>query len=429
MTEVITGTGLDFDDILNEALLEGALASGRSMGQIVRQFGGPAAIAAGYNGGRPANVTLSNTWTTADQAYLEQWAGVLSDVQLGQQLGRSPVAIKIRRKRSGLPSPTTHEDYVTANIVSRKLGVCVKAVCKWIDRGYMKADPAPLADRLVWRMRRSYFYAWALNPDNWILFYRSIRNPSRIRDTKLRQLILRRAEQWGDEWWTAGEVAKYHRVEQQDINRYIHAGKLPAVRWNNWMVRRSDATNPNLIFYKGKGSDAFNRNSTARRDAFIVLAVAVGLPYQQISNMMSRGGSWSHTTTYVRHSNIARRGLISEIIEQHGLPVRYRESDGATWADWRTCGHRFTLIEQAMKKWFQGELISRHERYALGGMLRSAVVWVEGADSPIARALLNVGFPGEVLLRKAMDVYQVLIDEVDNESEEKYDGPGSSAED
>lgn len=88
---------------------------------------------------------------------------------------------------------------------------------------------------------------------NWVYFIRSVRRPERIRDERLRRLLVKRKVTWGDEWWTTGEAAEFHGVESTDVQRYIVAGRLPAVKYQNWMVLRSEATRPGLRFFRGRG--------------------------------------------------------------------------------------------------------------------------------------------------------------------------------
>jgi len=81
-------------------------------------------------------------------------------------------------------------------------------------------------------------------------YYRLARMSDTKLDRRLACLVALAVERWGDEWLTPGQVAETHGVGHQDVNRYIHAGKLPGVKWGNWRIRRSDAKR--VYFHKGR---------------------------------------------------------------------------------------------------------------------------------------------------------------------------------
>ena len=328
---------------------------------------------------------------------------MLGDAEIGVALGRSEAAVRVRVRRMGLVTPIKHPDYLTAQRAALALGVDVHAVCGWIDRGLLAAELAPLSDRKVWRIRRSAFYAWALNPLNWVYFIRSVRRPERIRDERLRRLLVKRKATWGDEWWTTGEAAEFHGVESTDVQRYIVAGKLPAVKYQNWMVLRSEATRPVLRFFKGRGAGVFERAGTAAGDAFIVLAAAVGIPWAHISRMTgnrSLGGAWTRWEAMKR-----RPGYVPWLIRAFGLPVLYRAGDGAVWTDWRPLAHRFPALARDWSALERGEMLDAGSRYRIGGVLRSAAVWAEDADT-LAALGPGRGVPGMGSLRDGVAVYE-----------------------
>lgn len=398
---------LDLDELLESAVLEAALAGGRDPKLAARQFGVSRVIAAGVaRGDVPAPATAhgqANRWSPEEMAFLRANAGVLGDAEIGAALGRSENAVRVQVRRKGLMTPVKHPDYLTAQAAARVLGVDVHAVCGWIDRGLLAAELAPLSDRKVWRIRRTAFYAWAMRPENWVYFIRSVRRPERIRDERLRRLLVKRKATWGDEWWTTGEAAEFHGVESTDVQRYIVAGRLPGVKHQNWMVLRSEATRPGLRFFKGKGAGVFERSGTPAGDSFIVLAAAVGIPWAHISRMTrnrSLGGAWTRWEAMKR-----RPGYVPWLIRAFGLPVLYRAGDGAVWTDWRPLAHRFPALARDWSALERGERLDSGGRYRIGGVLRSAAVWVEDADT---LAALGPGrcVPGMGTLRAAAAVYE-----------------------
>ena len=143
------------DDLLEAAVLEAALADGRSPMLAARQFGTARVIAAGAAAGaREYRSPFGDQWSAEEMERLREWSGVLGDEEIAERLGRSTAAVRVRRIRRGLPGPTVHPDYLTARGAATALGVDVHAVCKWIDLGLLAAELSPLSDRKVWRVPR-----------------------------------------------------------------------------------------------------------------------------------------------------------------------------------------------------------------------------------------------------------------------------------
>ena len=404
---------INLDELLDAAVLEAALAGGRDPKLAARQFGVSRVIAAGVaRGDVPAPATAhgqANRWTPEEMAFLRANAGVLGDAEIGAALGRSEAAVRVQVRRKGLMTPVKHTDYLTAQAAARVLGVDVHAVCGWIDRGLLAAELAPVRERRIWRVRRTAFYAWALRPENWVYFIRSVWRPERIRDERLRRLLVKRKAVWGDEWWTTGEVAEFHGVESNDVQRYITAGKLPGVRYQNWMVLRSDATRPGLRFFSGAGAvgaAGFERGGTAAGDAFIVLAAAVGIPDAHISRMMGRGSSASSGGVWSRRGSIAKRGLTPWLVRAYGLPMETRP-DGAVWADWRPLAHRFRALERAWGRLGRGERITRFDRRLLAGVL-GAFMRFHQPEHPLTGKMHGNGVAKTAALVEARGIFEAF---------------------
>src|SRR5690606_26610763 len=108
-------------------------------------------IAAGPGRERKPGAKASQ-WTEAELAFLRENAGVMGDAEIAARLGRTATAVRVKIRRFGLPHPSTHPDYITANKAGRALGVDVHAVCDWIERGLLPAERAPLRGRKTWRV-------------------------------------------------------------------------------------------------------------------------------------------------------------------------------------------------------------------------------------------------------------------------------------
>lgn len=368
----------DLDELLDDAVLEAALQDGRTPALAARQFGAARVVAAVAGHGRSVNNDqpwlprgTANVWSPEDVAYLARWSGVLGTAELAARLGRTPEAISTQQFLRGLPRLSTHPDYVTGLEMARALGIDGHIVIRLIERGLLRAEMTPFAsERVIWRMKRGAFYAWATNPLNWVYFWRSVEEPSRLADEKLRRLIALRRARWlchdgqPDSWWTPGQAAAYHGVSHIDINRYIRHGRLPAVKWDNWRIRRSEVTRPGFRVYRLEDGHLRQRG-TAAMDAFLVLAIAVGIPAPHISRMM--GGRRTDSGVVVRHRAVVEHGLVPWLAEGYGLPVQLR--DGLTWADWREAAHRFPLLARTWARLAEGKSLGRRERGLMAGVL------------------------------------------------------------
>ena len=395
----------DLDALLDGVVLEAALANGRNPSLAASQYGASRVIAAARSTGGVI-ATLANRWSPDEAAFLNRYAGVLGDEEIADRLGRTVDAIRVQRIRRGLPGPASHPEYITGNRMARALGIDGHMVIDLIERGILAAELAPMRDRTTWRMRRSAFIAWAVNPANWPYFYRSVRSPERMGDARLRRLIQRRAAVWGDEWLTPGEVAALHGVHHTDVNRYINAGRLTGVKWNNWLIRRSAATAPDVRFFKGKGAGVLERAGTARGDAFLVLAAAVGVPYNQITRMARRGDHASYVQS--RLGGLHRAGYTPWLIRSFGLPVLHRPADtpvedGARWqahhaitlwADWRPVAHRFPRLARVWWGWVVVEPwgMDMADHYLVNGVLKAAVRWNVADAAEVGRLVHGLSY-------------------------------------
>lgn len=332
---------IDLDRLLETAVMEGALHEGRDPSRVATMFG--TRVYAADASGDVLQTPFANRFTAAERAFIEQWAGVMGDEEIGRRLGRTQDSIKIYRIRHELPSPMNHPDYITVNRIAGAIGTDIKSVIRLVEVGVLPVEVAPLADRLCRRMRRPAFYAWALRPSNWPYFIRSVRDTSRIRDEKLRRLLEKRKAQWGDEWLMPGEAGRILGVDHHDINRYIRSGRLRAlVKYGNWFLLRSDVENATFPICRGRGSGLFETYGTARGDAFILLATGIGMPYDHVARMTRR---WADGYGIrLRRGGIRRLGLESQLVKAFGLPLtRYGDE---WWCDWRLVARRFPLLAQ-----------------------------------------------------------------------------------
>ena len=204
------------------------------------------------------DVGCNRMWTSQEEDLLRSYHGHLTDEQIGELLGRTRVAVEIHWKRElHLPAPTTDPDYITTRRIALLLGLDNHITPSWVDRGILPGEYIPRHDdQLHRRVLRTVFFKWLFEPEHWIWF-----DIHRVPDPELRELLEQAERDWGDEWWTTNQVAEYHHVNNKDVLRYINAGRIQAIQahnrsgrnqdhWANWYILRSEATRPEIVFYR-----------------------------------------------------------------------------------------------------------------------------------------------------------------------------------
>ena len=314
----------------------------------------------------PAPIAGRLKWTGAEDEFLRASLGRLSEAEIAARLGRPVMGVHLRWSRDlKLPAPSKDPRYITPQQIGKRLGVDQHKPVRWVDSGLLSGERLPTQGRPMRRVKRVVFLRWLLDPRNWIWF-----DPRKVPDPHLRRLLELKAERWGDEWWTTRQVAAHHGVSVNDVKRYIALGKLPAVPapclggrssspyWRHWFVLRSEATRAGQVFYKGRGCGQEIARWSARGDAFLILARAVGLSTNAIGAMMG----WKSQRVSFRLKELHRRGRIPGLVERFALPVCYRPSDGALIADWRAVRDRFPRLAAACDR-FAAYLANPCSRY------------------------------------------------------------------
>ena len=296
-------------------------------------------------------------WTRQEDDFLRQHLGWLPIEAIAARLGRTPVAVTLRWKRDlALPAPSKHPDVLTVQQVAHALGVDGHAIIKLIDRGLLPGRTLP-GQRNIRVVRRVVLARWAVNPDHWPYFLGSVRDTNRIREARLRRLIERQKMRWPDEWWTPGQVARYHGLANSNpVNRYIHTGRLTGLKWGNWFIKRSAATAPDLRFFSGKGGAAaadYEQRWSDDLDAFLLLATAVGCRPGAVAKMTDcfSGQQIHHRLHVLRHRE--RLPLLLARPELAG--VQYKSTTDLLLADWRQRQVRFPALTRAITRFRQGD--------------------------------------------------------------------------
>ena len=217
---------------------------------------------------RRPNGFAARRWSEEEEEFLCENIGELSYEEIGDLIGRSANAIKIRQARRGFPSPSKRPGWLTGNDVARSLGVDIHAVTRWHNSGLMPFDIVP-GERGILNIRKVTLYRWATRPDNWIYF-----KLDRMKDFHLKHLVMRAQEIWGDRWLTIGQASKLLGCNSKSLNMRVNRGRIPEARKNgNWFIPASVIAN--IRIYPGKGGARAQQNQSriiTRADIWIVHA-------------------------------------------------------------------------------------------------------------------------------------------------------------
>ena len=251
----------------------------------------------------------SPDWTEAEDQFVRDNLGWMTDEEMGYQLGRSAIAVRLRWDRDlQLPGPSKAPDVITAHRAAQVLGIDGHKTAAWVDYGLIHGR-IMAGGRRIRLINRITFRRWVLDPRNWVYF-----NPKKVRDPELKRMLAKRAARWGDEWWSTVQVAKHHGVETGDVKRYISKGWLISFRlpvslggrdhnrkWSNHFVLKSDALQ--VKFYTGRGSN-HKPIFTPAADAWLLKARdELGMTFVHIGRTMKIGREKYNKITGTAMSN------------------------------------------------------------------------------------------------------------------------------
>ena len=375
---MIMSPTLDVDALVESAAVVGQIAGGVAPAFVAAHSPLGARAVAVLAG--PRLTTKNPAWSAEDENRLRQWLGILSEDEIARRLGRTPVAVHLRWKRDlQLTAPSKRPDVLTAEQIAQGLGIDGHQAADLIHRGILPGRRLPFRGRVARVVDRTQFLMWVVNPRHWCYFKpaRVACNPlktkhrrGRVYDVEfwqyVRRLIDRQRRRWQDEWWTPGEVARARglgskRSSTGFVNKAILSGKLPATRWSNWCILKSDAQalpQHELIAYRGiggKGQD--HKHVSEAADAFLVLALAVGCTYAETARMMKVKEKYVMS----RLKRLRLLGRIPGLIADHGLRVRWQPATGCVSADYRDYANRFPRLARLMARAGAGERLTRSQ--------------------------------------------------------------------
>jgi len=281
------------------AVAFGQLQSGTSP-QLLSRSMGDREVSLLRRGVQSRKIAGANRWTEEEQAFVRETLGYLGLDEIANALGRSKNAVKILYTRKGWPAPSKQPHELTACQIARRMRACVKKICLLIDIGILPGRVMPGSLRRIHLVRRVTFERWLVNPANWIYF-----DHRHIADRRWRRLVELAKQRWPDEWLTTGQAARLLGLTNSNsVNARIKRGQLPARRWANWHVLRSDVERQHVV--PGKGSPGRSRLPfTERGDTFLQFARAEGKGWAEIGKLM--GPRYSEKRAPYRHKQLQRR--------------------------------------------------------------------------------------------------------------------------
>ena len=236
--------------------------------------------------------THGRKWTEEEDSFLRKNLGWLIDAEIGEQLGRSEVAVHLRWSRDlHLPSPSKAPDVITAHQAARMLGIDCHKTAHWVDMGLIPGR-VMAGGRKIRLIQRVHFMMFVCSPKNWMWF-----NPKKVQDLHLKRLLQLKVKRWGDEWWTLPQVAKYHGVDKRMVQLHVaRIQDLPAYHlpislggrdfnraWSNWYIKKSDAV---AFEFKHRGDDM--TSITPRGLKWLKKALRLGWSCAAIGRSMKR---------------------------------------------------------------------------------------------------------------------------------------------
>ncbi len=205
-------------------------------------------------------------WTPTEDVFLKSNLGTLSVAEIGRALGRTAAAIHNRWKRDlHLPAPRRNPGWLTLEAFSCGIGIDGHQAKALVERGLIQArrlpSDNPKKGHGIRVVDRKLALEWIADPMHWIYFkpervglfrkrgQRHMGRPDVVFWREARAAIERSRRTWKDAWLTPLQTARLiglpinqrRPLHCHGINKAIHLKLLPAVRWGNWRILRSEA--------------------------------------------------------------------------------------------------------------------------------------------------------------------------------------------
>jgi len=344
-------------------------------------------------------------WTDEEDDFLRANMTKMSKARMALCLGRSVVAIGLRRRRLALPSISAQSG-LAAREVGEVLGYWSgREVSRLVEAGLMPGTRTPLGNGRL-NVDANQLTRWAIRPESWIHF-----EAQKVRVPRLRRLVELAQERWDDEWLSLREASTVAGVSVRELNRLCNEGsptglgRAPAIqklgrKHRTWYLRRSDAEGLAL----GRRQEVWSPEA----ERFALLAVAVGVPKQRVDQL----ASWPRRRTSHRISYLAGKGRLETRARELGVPAEVRGKE--LFADWKRHRDRFRSLAVQMDRLEGGEKVDQEKGTLVCGVLGQWLSWFAWQDDEAldtARRIRSTVRPtGETLERYAQELARRGID-------------------
>jgi hypothetical protein len=274
------------------SLVDQTIMDHGSSARVIKARGGTIRSVVRSNPGKYIHQnTKSLRWTKEEDAFIQTSMGKMTLAQIGEQIGRTENAIKIRQFRKGFRAASKQAGWMTAHQVCELLGVDSHTVPGWIRNGILKGEyiASTYEKNKTLRVNIEDLKFWLTRPKNFPYV-----RVERMKPGYLRRLVEKAHERWGDEWINMRQFADMHRVDDvKTVTKKLENGKLPGVHivhlggrggagWALWFIQRSIAEK----WIRPRVNDLKTKWFTPAADAFMLRME--GLTAPEIARMMKR---------------------------------------------------------------------------------------------------------------------------------------------
>jgi excisionase family DNA binding protein len=161
------------------------------------------------------------------------------------------------------------------------LGVDAKVVARWVEEGWLSATRSSDAPNTPHRIARSDVHRFLNSPPAAYAVA-----PDKIRDARFRRTWQRARHPL---YLAVGEAAEKLGVPVATLSRLARLGRVPAVRWGNWLIREDhlDDVRKALHASSRKKPQSLRRLTVAER-RLLVAGTALGFNSREMGERMGR---------------------------------------------------------------------------------------------------------------------------------------------
>jgi hypothetical protein len=177
-------------------------------------------------------------WDSKSLFYLESHWGYKSSEKIAVYLGRTEFAVHRQAKKRGLTYPVSRPCYLSISKVAKMLGISWVSVRKLIERDILPWINLYQRTSVRKVIHIEQLQVWIADPSNWVF----LPQIEAVNDLRLKRIIKKASQEWGDEWISVNEAAALRHVSADLVYIYIYEGRIPAFQMDkgsSWKMLRS----------------------------------------------------------------------------------------------------------------------------------------------------------------------------------------------